>query len=90
MEQITIKGFKGVNQAIDPELLEPTELATWENVVINNAGGGNSIIRRGGFARINTHTVSGKMISLHDVRDALGTNFMLATVGTTLKMSTSG
>lgn len=87
-EQLTLKGFKRVNEFADAETLDATELTKLENMVLDSQG--SKAVKRGGFSSYNANSAGAGIYSLHDVVDSGGNNLLLAVVGTTLKKSTSG
>lgn len=87
MEDLVIKGIKGINEAQDPELIQPNEVAVFKNLVLNKAIGQPT--KRGAYTNFNTNSTF-DITSLHDVVDGSGNNYVLASAGTNFYKSLNG
>lgn len=87
MEDLIIKGIKGINEAQDPELIGINEVTVLKNLVLNKSIGQPT--KRGGYTLFNTNTYA-DLKSLHDVVDSGGNNYVLASASTAFIKSSVG
>lgn len=90
MKEITIRGIKGVNEALHPELLDAGQLADMENMILNSSGEAGMPVKRGAYRKYNTNGAGSSVRSLCDAVDEAGNNYVLAAVSTALKKSADG
>jgi hypothetical protein len=85
-----LKGFKRVNEAVSPELLEDDELAILEDAVLDEEFGRPK--KRFGWARFNANQADtvGNISSLHEVITSDDSNYLLVGIDGELKKSLNG
>lgn len=79
MPELIGKGFKRVNESVDPEQLQDGELVTLLNMVLDEQQGVPT--SRKDWTRYNTNTIGAgadSIYALHDLNDSAGSNYLLA------------
>lgn len=90
MESLEAGLFTKVNEALDPEHLQPSELSELVNMVLDGDAKGLRAIKRGGFVFNNESSLAAAPVSLFDAVDQDGNNYVLAVQTTKLQKSLNG
>lgn len=92
MNPLMVKDISRVNESKSAELLQPNEVVELVNMTLSKELQGNIANKRGGIERFNTNQVesSGDIVSIEDVEDSAGSNYLLSVIGTKLKKSLNG
>jgi len=83
LADLIIKGIKRLNEFTDPELLEPTEVTKFENMILNSIGG--KAVKRGGINIFEGNAAGGRHYSLHDCITSAGVNYILSAISTKVR-----
>ena len=87
MSVLTVKGFKKVNEFLDPEVLTTQDLTRLENMVLDSQG--LKATKRGGFSFFNSNNIGNSIYKMFDVVSS-GSNLLLGYTGAALYKSVGG
>lgn len=85
---LVLKGFKKVNEFLDPELLESSELTKLENLVLDSQG--MKAVKRGGLALFNTNSAGAAIDQIFNAIKSDGNDYLLALSSKSLLKSLAG
>ncbi len=87
MSVLEVKGFKKVNEFLDPEILTAQDLTRLENMVLDSQG--LKAVKRGGFSFFNSNNIGNSIYKMFDIAVG-GSNLLLAYTGSALYKSVNG
>jgi len=91
LEKIVFSGIKGVNESVQPELLEANELTYFIDGVLNRNGSSFNAKKRGAWRRNAGFNAGGSTITgLKQLLDGIGNPYWIGYIGTVLQYYNAG